>query len=248
VQAQFRWETAVPLDVRYVVFLQALDGANHLIGQRDAEPVISTLDWRPDQPVLDRHGLLIEPGTPPGEYRVIVGMYDALSGQRLPTTSGDFVELGTLAVEKPAAPPPVAALPFRHPADVNFGPLHLLGYDRHKLGHSYDPDTPLHPGDPLHIILYWQAQSRPQADWELALQLAPVTKPAWPVAEGVFPVGGVDYPTTRWEPGEIVRAQFDLSLPGDALPGDYRVNLRLLDETGSPGTGAFTLVPISVTP
>jgi hypothetical protein len=63
----------------------------------------------------------------------------------------------------------------------------------------------------------------------------------------------VDYPTTRWEPGEIVRAQFDLFLPGDAPAGEYHVSLRLLDEAevlaspiDSPWGEVFTLSPVSV--
>jgi mannosyltransferase len=246
VQIQLRWTTDAPLAARYVVFVQALDAANHLAGQRDAEPATPSANWTPGQPVLDRQGLLIEPGTPPGEYRIIAGLYDAASGQRLPTAAGDFVELGSLTVERPAAPPPVAAMGFRHPAGADLGPLHLLGYDRYQLGHSYDPDTPLHAGDPLHVVLYWQAQSRPQADWQVALRLAPAANPAAPFAEGTFPAAGVDYPTTRWEPGEIVRAQFDLFVPGNAPPGDYRVSLRLLDGTGTPAGEAVSLAPISV--
>jgi hypothetical protein len=246
VQVQLRWVTDAPLGARYVVFLQALDGANHLAGQRDAEPVISTPDWKPGQPVLDRHGVFIEPGTPPGPYRLIAGLYDAASGQRLPTSTGDLLELGTITIEKPAVPPPLAALRFRHPAGAEFGPLRLLGYERYKLGHSYDPDTPLHPGDALHLVLYWQAQERPHVDWRLALQVTPVANPATPAAEGVFPVAGLDYPTTQWDPGEVVRAQFDLPLPGDAIPGDYRLNLQLLDESGLPGAQVFTLMSIFV--
>lgn len=246
VQTQLRWTTDAPLGARYVVFLQALDAENHLAGQRDAEPLVSTLDWRPGQPVLDRHGLLVELGTPPGEYRVVVGLYDASNGQRLPTSGGDFVELGRLTVKKPAAPPPTVALNYQHSAGVEFGSLRLLGYDRYKPGHGYDPDTPLQPGDPVHVVLYWQAQNRPQLDWRVALQLAPSANPALPVAEGAFPAAGVDYPTTRWEPGEIVRAQFDLFLPSDAPLGEYRVNVRLLDETGLPGAEVFVLRPISV--
>jgi hypothetical protein len=229
-----------------VVFVQALDGANHLVGQRDAEPTLPTVNWTPGQPVLDRYGLLIEPGTPPGEQRVIVGLYDAASGQRLPTPTGDFIELGTLTVERPATPPPVAALRFRYPANADLGPLRLLGYDRYRLGHSYDPDTPLHPGDPLHVILYWQAPSQPQADWQVTLRLVPAADPAAPVAEGVFPAAGVDYPATRWQPGEIVRAQFDLFLPGSTPPGDYGATLRLFDQAGSPAGELFTLASISV--
>lgn len=245
-QVTLGWTTAAPLDASYKVFLQALDESNHLAGQRDAEPAVPTLDWEPGQMVLDRHGLLIEPGTPPGEYRVIAGLYEAATGQRLPAAGGDFVELGTFTVVKAATAPSLAALRFQYPANIDFGPLRLLGYERHKLGHSHDLDTPLHPGDPLHVVLYWQAQSRLQEDWLLELQLVPVARPALPLARGVFPAAGVDYPTTGWEPGEVVRAQFDLFLPGDAPPGDYRVSLRLADENGSPGQETYTLAPISV--
>jgi hypothetical protein len=143
-------------------------------------------------------------------------------------------------------PPPLAALRFRHPAGAEFGPLRLLGYDRYKLGHSYDPDTPLHPGDALHLVLYWQAQERPQVDWKLALKMTSIANPAAPAAEGVFPVAGLDYPTTQWEPGEVVRAQFDLFLPRDAVREGYQVSVYLVDEAGSPVTEAFSLAPILV--
>jgi mannosyltransferase len=245
-QVTLSWTTDAPLDASYKVFIQALDKSNHLVAQRDAEPAMPTLDWEPGQMVLDRHGLLIEPGTPPGEYRVIAGLYDAATGQRLPTATGDFVELGAFTVVKPGTPPPLEALHFQYPAAVDFGLLRLLGYERYKLGHSYDPDTPLRPGDPLHVVLYWQAQSLLQQDWLLEMQLVPVTLPTSLLAQGVFPAAGVDYPTTRWEPGEVVRAQFDLFLPGDAPPGDYCVSLRLVDEHGSPGRETYTLAPVSV--
>ncbi|GAB4543272.1 MAG: hypothetical protein Kow0063_36290 [Anaerolineae bacterium] len=239
------WTADAPLEASYTVFLQVLDESSHLAGQRDAEPSVPTLDWAPGQMVLDRHGLFIEPGTPPGAYRVVAGLYDAATGQRLPVAGGDFVELGKVTLVK-AAPPPLEALHFQYPANVSLGPLRLLGYDRYKLGHRYAPDTALRPGDPLHVVLYWQAQSWLQRDWRLELQLIPAARPDLVLAGGVFPAAGVGYPTTRWEPGEVVRAQFDLFLPGDAPPGTYRVSLRLVDEHRSPGRETYTLAPISV--
>jgi mannosyltransferase len=246
VQIQLRWQSDAHLGTRYAVFLQALDGANHLVGQRDGEPAISTLDWQPGQSVLDRHGLLIEMGTPPGEYRVIAGLYDPTTGQRLPAGGGDFVELGTLRVERPPAPPPSAALRFQHAADVSFGSLRLLGYDRYKLGHNYDADVPLHPGDPLHVVLYWQAASTPEQDWQVALQLVSAAGAGTPVSDSIYPVAGVDYPAQDWVAGEIVRAQFDLFVPNDAAAEEYGVRVRLLDGAGTPATGAFMLAPVRV--
>jgi mannosyltransferase len=246
VQIQLRWQSDARLNTRYVVFVQALDSANHLVGQRDGEPAVPTLDWQAGQSVLDHHGLLIEPGTPPGEYRVIAGLYDPTTGQRLLTTGGDFVELGTLRVERPLAPPPAAALRFQHAASVNFGPLRLLGYDRYLLGHSYDADAPLRPSDALHVVLYWQATSRPEQDWQVALQLVSSAGTGAPVSQSVHPAAGVNYPAGDWGAGEMVRAQFDLWVPNDAAAGTYGVRVRLLDEAGAPARDAFSLLPIKV--
>jgi hypothetical protein len=246
VQIQLRWQTDASLDARYMVFLQALDSANHLAGQRDGEPAISTLEWQPGQSVLDRHGLLIEPGTPPGEYRIIAGLYDPVTGRRLPTSEADFVELGTLRVERPLAPPPVAALRFQHTANASLGPLRLLGYDRYPLGHSYDADVPLHPGDPLHVVLYWQAASAPEQNWQVAIQMVSAADAGAPISGSVYPAAGVDYPARDWVAGEIVRAQFDLFVPNDAAPGTYRVGVRVLDEGGVPATDRFMLLPVEV--
>jgi hypothetical protein len=149
-------------------------------------------------------------------------------------------------VERPAVPLSVTAYHYQRPADADFGPLRLLGYDRYKLGHSHEPDVPLNAGDPLHAVLYWQAQGNTDTDWTVSIRITPVDDPSKAVAEGVFPAAGMDYPTTRWEPGEVVRAQFDLFLPGDVKPGNYRLSLELLDETESPGDVEFSLAPISI--
>jgi hypothetical protein len=46
------------------------------------------------------------------------------------------------------------------------------------------------------------------------------------------PVDGF-YATTRWEPGEIVRDQYDLLIPPEAPSGDYRIEVGMyLAETG----------------
>ena len=38
--------------------------------------------WRPNQIVLDRHAVRIDENAAPGEYAVIVGLYDERSGAR----------------------------------------------------------------------------------------------------------------------------------------------------------------------
>jgi hypothetical protein len=81
------WKAEQVPSARYKVFVHLLDAENHVVGQRDGEPVGDlrlTTTWRAGEAIADNYGILVEPETPPGEYRVEVGMYRADSGARLP--------------------------------------------------------------------------------------------------------------------------------------------------------------------
>jgi hypothetical protein len=71
----------------YVVLVHLLDDVGRLIAQHDGQPVGGsrpTMSWQVGETVDDRHGLLIPPGIPPGEYRLVAGMYLSATGERLP--------------------------------------------------------------------------------------------------------------------------------------------------------------------
>jgi hypothetical protein len=222
-QVGLQWRTTRLLADEYTVFLQLLDAANHLVGQRDAAPDTPTPAWPVNTPITDTHGNFIEPGTPPGKYRLIGGLYHSQSGQRLPTAAGaDFVELGVIAVERPSPPLPETALRIQHPRRETLLDMQLLGYDLYKLGYRSAPETPLHPGDPLQLGLYWTPLvAAPGVDNRLEVQV--VGADGLPVGAAVsFPLAGVDYPPEQWQAGELVRGQYDLFLSG-VMPGDYRL-------------------------
>ncbi len=80
------WQAAEVLDRRYKVFVHLLDEASHVVGQRDSEPgggALPTTLWEPGQVVRDNYGLPIHPATPPGSYRVYVGLYDGETARLL---------------------------------------------------------------------------------------------------------------------------------------------------------------------
>jgi mannosyltransferase len=233
---------------RYKVFLHVLDGGNNIVGQRDAEPgggaKLTTL-WTPGEVVADNHGLPIHPATPPGEYRVEVGLYNPDTGQRLTTPDGEGqVWLEPLAVERPPVPAPMAALGIQHAEGAEFGELTLLGYDAYRLGFAPQADAPLRPGDVLHVNLYWQAESQPSGDWQLAMDLVDREGQEWTgiVAD---PVGS--YPTSRWQAGDVWRGQFNLTVPGHASPGPYRLRVQPVAPDGRPSE-PFLSRPLSVEP
>jgi mannosyltransferase len=240
------WQVEQTPAARYKVFLHVLDGGDHIVGQRDAEPGggarLTTL-WQPGEGIADNYGVPIHPATPPGAYRVEVGMYNLETGQRLLTPEGEGqVWLEPLAVERPSAPAPVAALGMQHPANADLGELALLGYDASRLG--YDESEPLRPGDLLHVALYWRAEMQPSGDWRVALALVNANGEALTQLEGE-PVGG--YPTSRWLAGDVWRGQFTLAIPGDAISGRYRLRVQPIAPDGSKPE-PFLSGPLTVHP
>jgi mannosyltransferase len=227
------WQALDEMGERYKVFTHVLDTRSHIVGQRDAEPVGGarpTSTWEEGENIADNYGVLVLPGTPPGEHHLEIGMYSLETGQRLPVFEdgeliGDRILLQPVRVVKAAAPPLVEALGMQQRRDVGYGPLRLLGYDVHKLGYRHQPNEALHPGDILHTTLYWQAVGKIETDFSLSLRLVDQNGLAV-VSREVRPAGGT-YPPTLWEDGEIVRDQHNLLLPAELPPGRYDFLLRI---------------------
>ena len=58
-----------------------------------------TTTWLPGEVIKDEYRLFVPPELPPGEYSLIVGMYIAETGQRLPLAGGgDHIVLSTKVV------------------------------------------------------------------------------------------------------------------------------------------------------
>lgn len=242
-QLGLSWETDAPLrsDENYTVFVQVLDQANHLVGQRDAPPLTPAPQWPVKQPISDAHGILIEPGTPPGPHRLIVGLYNSQTGQRLPVAGGqDFVELGQVEIIRPIKPLPPEAFKMQVTLNQPMLGVTLLGYDLYKLGQPSTPDTPFHPDDPVQLVGYWQVgKSVPGLQDQLFIQVVTNSGEATPIFV-TRPPAGTNYPLQEWQEGEIIRAQYNFFLENLA-PGTYRLALTLSgQETSSQRVTALT--------
>lgn len=99
------WQARAEMDTDYKVFVHLVDESGLPIAQRDSEPLGGsrpTTTWRPGETVTDRVGLLLPPEMVPGDYEMLVGMYDPetlerlsvfdASGQRI----GDSISLGSV--------------------------------------------------------------------------------------------------------------------------------------------------------
>jgi uncharacterized membrane protein len=232
-QAALFWQADQTPSQRYKVFVHVLDEDNQIVGQRDAEPGggmrLTTL-WEPGDVVADNHGILVHPATPPGTYEVIAGLYDATTGQRLVTPDGaDHVRLEPLQLERPPTAAPVAALGMQHEAMADFGQLALLGFDAHKLGFAHQPQTPLRPGEVVHVNLYWQAGNQPGGEWRIIVALLDGNGRR-AASLTTVPVPG--YPASLWQEGDVWRGQFNLLLAENLSPGSYRLEVQALRPDG----------------
>lgn len=203
-----RWDIAQPLNDAYTVFLQVLDSNNHVVGQRDA-------------PLMDSHGLFIEPGTPPGTYRLIGGLYHSQTGQRLQVNGRDFVTISPIEIVKPLSFLPLGAYKIQNMANADMGTLQLVGYDVYKLGHRSEPETPIGPGEPFQVVAYWTRTGAATSN-ELGLQI--VTGTGDILKNETRPLAGIDYAVSLWDSGEIVRAQYTLFAPNFQPSETYRLN------------------------
>lgn len=99
---EFVWHAKAQPQTNYNLFLQLLNIDGALVAQHDGPPnggYTPTSGWTVNTPIISRHALALPPDLPTGDYRLIAGWYEPLSGQRLTTASGsDFVELGNVTI------------------------------------------------------------------------------------------------------------------------------------------------------
>lgn len=92
----------------YTVFVHLLDNRGQLREQADSPPASGrypTSVWDAGEFIADLHTLSLKPDLPSGEYKVVIGLYDPQTGQRVPTVdengtiSGDHLTISGLVVE-----------------------------------------------------------------------------------------------------------------------------------------------------
>jgi hypothetical protein len=89
---RLRWEAAGEVGADYAVFVHLLDENGALIAQHDGLPLngyAPTRTWGTGDVIDDRHSVPLPPDLPAGSYRLTAGLYDPLTGERLPLAGGD---------------------------------------------------------------------------------------------------------------------------------------------------------------
>jgi 4-amino-4-deoxy-L-arabinose transferase-like glycosyltransferase len=102
------WRSHTPIKADYTVFTQLVGPDGKVWAQQDNYPQqnrLPTSRWLPEETVIDRYTLSVPADAPPGDYRLLAGMYDWHTGQRLTITAGhgtaadNALELAQVRVE-----------------------------------------------------------------------------------------------------------------------------------------------------
>jgi hypothetical protein len=195
----------------------------------------STALWTPGEVVRDEYLVPVDPTAPPGVYRLDIGLYVELAGQswHLPLVQ-DGTELDansvTIGPIKVGGPPAGVTTqdpsPQQPRADNLEGLVTLLGYDI-----DLEPET-------IHLTLYWHSEALLPADYTTFVHVRDSTgqatgQPGTIVAQMDRPPLDGTYPTSLWEPDEVIRDFVQIPVPTEVPPGQYEIVVGLYDfETG----------------
>jgi len=123
----------------------------------------------------------------------------------------------------------------------------LLGYQTGK--------TELRPGDWLHLTLYWQTANKIDDDLTVFTQLVDTGGKVWGQQDN--PPRSGWYPTSLWQPGEVVSDDYFIRLDPATPAGEVSLQVGfyqpatldrvpVVDETGNVGGNTLSVTSVDV--
>ncbi len=236
VRVDLYWKALRPLDAAYQaeVGIADADGwpwsPKHAERPRDYNNFPPTPQWRLDAYAVDSFEVEVLPGTPPGDYAIVVQVFDR----------------ETLAPLRPN----VAALPGRLTAPIgsirveratrsfDATQLRIYGGERIELdadltllGYNIDRVDTV-PGESVLLTFFWQADRAPQTDRAFRAEL--IDSSGETLTSRDMLIGEARYPTSRWSEGEQIITLVVMRVPAATSSGEYRWRGALLDGVGQP--------------
>jgi hypothetical protein len=228
------WQSQRLTASHYIVFNHLLDNIDQRQwGGRDRVPqdYYTTVLWTPGEVVRDDYLVPVDPSAPSGVYHLDIGLYTEIQGQarHLPlVTDREVLDATSVTISpiKVGGPPQGATVKNPSPqyprTDNLQGLITLLGYDL-----NFEDGT-------LDVTLYWRCEAISQSDYTTFLHVRASgdtggVQPRPIVAQKDRPPVNGAYPTSLWDPGEVIRDFIQLPLPLDMPPGQYEIVVGLYD-------------------
>lgn len=216
------WWADLPEELlAYNTFIQLVNGRGEPVSQLEESLVFHSRLYYENRVGLARreHLFWIGPETPPGLYLLRLGLFNPKTGERLPVnTAGQ--PLGDQLILTPFY---VAGAETADPRRPEILLKAGLGDTIQLLGYSIS-----RPAEDVAVVkLYWQATGPVNADYTVTLQLLGAQQQVL-AQQDKQPLAGL-YPTSRWQPGQVIVDEFTLSLSGAAATAGSRLVTGMYD-------------------
>jgi hypothetical protein len=197
------------------------DSSGGVVGLEDAYPgsgALPTSLWPRDVLLGGYQYVWVGEDAPaPLVARLDVGLYDAVTGRLLPYVQEDLPTIGRVKI-----------VPRRWP-EVDAGkPLARFDHGV-SLVHG-DWGVQVRPGEELCVTLTWSVESPPRRDYHVFVHLVDDLGKVWAGGDDAPRQG--TYPTSWWEPGEVIADEYAVSIDVDVPTGSYQVQVGWYDAGG----------------
>ncbi len=243
------WKAQRKLTAEYSAYARLQDAESNLWSPKDSRrpggyrDYPATTTWPLDEYALDSYQMLVLPGTPPGEYDLVVGAFSKDTLEELDVLDergiavGASLAVGKLTVVQPSKLPSIKEVDIKHSTAAKFGEeLELLGYDIDR--------SVIQAGEGVHLTLFWRSLKEMNQPYAVLLQLA--DEGGGIASKKIFPIATDSYPTTRWQAGEVVRSQHYLPVPAEASAVRHWLQLAVVDQEGMSLAAAIDLSDLEI--
>ncbi|RMH02185.1 MAG: phospholipid carrier-dependent glycosyltransferase [Chloroflexi bacterium] len=216
----WRVENKPPTDLQPFVHLE--DNWRYRWGQ--IEPLAyPSAQWEPGEVIVQRVDVPVRAGTPPGEYRLRVGLFQPETGERVAHLdengrfAGDSLILENIPIQAAHPPEELPQPPNLLDVAIN-SELKLIGYERGT--------EQVATGESLWLGLWWLA-TKPLPPMTTRLELMRPDNTGF-ILTNTQPVHDT-YPFVKWQTPQFLIDHLSPRIPASFPAGEYTLVLHLLD-------------------
>lgn len=225
------WQAKQPLQGAFAGSLRLYDGLGQEWARQDAllaGPYFSGR-WPVGNPVMGTFTATLPIGTPPGTYTPTLMVYRG-------DETFDTLHLNPLIITRPMTMSTAAAIGLPAPSERLGDGLSQIRQELSLLGVGFDSSTAT-PCQNWSLSLTWRAESVLSQDYGLRLSVG---------EDSVDLPMTADYPSSRWQAGDVWRTRHHVPISCRALDGTVPAKLQLLDASGSPIGEPLSLGEVAV--
>lgn len=226
------WRLAGETERTLTAFLHLLSPDGRRVAQVDRgvrdEALRATSGWPAGATAVDERVLDLPVGAPPGDYTLLVGIYDADTGERLPAHGADGERLADDVLPIPIAVARSPLGPEEAARALGVEPAGALDAVRLL---AVEPLGPVDGGATVTLAVTWAVDETPEGNHRVDVTVRDALGQTAGLAE-VDTVFGV--PEDAWRPGDVLRTHYDLLLDPRAAAGKGSIAFR--DASGREAT------------